>query len=1205
MKCVRTGKATRLAISSLLALSCALVAWPAMAQSAVQTVGGSNVVPGERLSDWLLRNAAPDADLTALHWRVEAERAAQERLRAAVVQGLPAQGAVAQWVQSLPVTGRLPLAHHDARWMQAAIQHDPVLANGQSVRLLARPSQIAVVGSDGLLCQVAHRPGAHARDYVSACAPSAMHSLSPESVDRVWVAQPDGRVADFGVQAWNEQAEDEIAPGAWVWAPNRNAKVSAATSSNLIRFLATQLPAEVLFAEGKGKGGLTVRTLEAGAKAPVSAPGRNLALTASDWGEIGLLQTPTARMEAAGEIRSSISAVWPYVRWNVMLQPLDWFEVGFRYTDVQTALYGPSIAGDQTYKDKSIDVKLRLLEESAWTPQVALGMRDLGGTGLFSGEYLVANKRWGAWDASLGLGWGYMGARGNVKAPLGFLGDAYKTRGVAEVGQGGTINSGGMFRGDAALFGGVQWQTPVDGLILKAELDGNDYGTEPFDSNVDAKSPLNWGAAYRYSPYVDFSAGWERGNRLAFGVTLHEALDKLDAPKVLDPKLPAVQALPPASTLQPLSIHAPEIAPEGWAKVSDGLSIATGWRVNSLDLYGSVLTVRAETDQAVFMSERVERAITVLHSLMPPSTRRFVLQLSDYGVGMSSHTVDRAEWVAQRTQAQAPSLKLPAIEMLPAPALAGSAAEAPALKRPLDTSLHSEWGPSYSQILGGPDGFLLYEVGLQAKFEKRFGPSTWLSGGANLRLLDNYAGFKYDAPSNLPRVRTYAREYVTTSRLTLPNLQMTHVEDLGGGHYASVYGGMLEDMYGGVGGEWLYRPWKSRVAFGVDVNHVRQRAFAQNLSFRDYAVNTGHASLYWDSGWNDVQVKLSAGQYLAGDTGATVDVKRVFRNGTAIGAWATKTNVSAEQFGEGSFDKGIYITMPLDVVLPKSAPGAVNVLWNPLTRDGGARLSRSVSLFDFTRQRDGRTWKQSSKAYANSRQIVSGADTTYVEPEPSGGLWGYAADSATGVTQGIANVPGSAWAWGGAFVLGASLLDNEVDQWARDHQGENWDRAGKLASNIPVAMALGTGLLFTGIAGEDAAVTARTSLTAAAYTLGGNFVTKWAVGRARPADELGSGSFNSFGPGATQSSFGSNHVALAFALATPFARQYDNPWLYALAGTTAIGRIQNREHWLSDTVAGGLLGYAIGTITYESQQGGKRNLRLSTTGQAVNATWSY
>ena len=144
-------------------------------------------------------------------------------------------------------------------------------------------------------------------------------------------------------------------------------------------------------------------------------------LTASDWGEIGLIQTPTARMAPAGTLRLHFSKVQPYTRGNVFFQPFDWLETGFRYTDVANRLYGADIAGDQSYKDKSIDVKFQLSEESHLAPALALGVRDLGGTGLFSGEYLVASKRFGNWDTSLGLGWGYLGKRGNLANPLGAI----------------------------------------------------------------------------------------------------------------------------------------------------------------------------------------------------------------------------------------------------------------------------------------------------------------------------------------------------------------------------------------------------------------------------------------------------------------------------------------------------------------------------------------------------------------------------------------------------------------------------------------------------------------------------------------------------------------------------------------------------------------------------------------------------------------
>ena len=131
------------------------------------------------------------------------------------------------------------------------------------------------------------------------------------------------------------------------------------------------------------------------------------------------------------------------------------------------------------------------------------------------------------------------------------------------------------------------------------------------------------------------------------------------------------------------------------------------------------------------------------------------------------------------------------------------------------------------------------------------------------------------------------REYVTTSKLVMPNLQATHVGQLSQNQYYSVYGGYLESMFAGVGGEWLYRPFASRVALGVDANFVQQRDFRQDFGFSDagdqtgYRVATGHGTLYWDTGWNDVLAKVSVGRYLAKDIGATFDLSRSFDNGVS------------------------------------------------------------------------------------------------------------------------------------------------------------------------------------------------------------------------------------------------------------------------------------------------------------------------------------
>ena len=84
----------------------------------------------------------------------------------------------------------------------------------------------------------------------------------------------------------------------------------------------------------------------------------------------------------------------------------------------------------------------------------------------------------------------------------------------------------------------------------------------------------------------------------------------------------------------------------------------------------------------------------------------------------------------------------------------------------------------------------------------------------------------------------------------------------------------------------------------------------------------------------------------------TLEVIRRFDNGFVLGAYATKTNVSSKQFGEGDFDKGIYLSIPLDALLPRSSKFALGFAWSPLTRDGGARLGRSNTLYELTSVRD-------------------------------------------------------------------------------------------------------------------------------------------------------------------------------------------------------------------------------------------------------------
>lgn len=1201
----------------------ALASAVAPAQTAVRAA--------ERLSDWLLRNPPGARDYpAALAWQVPSARQAQAELKQALLAQLwsardleadaTTRQRLADWLRGLPVTGRVPLAIVDARWLQANPDKDPILAPGHTLVLPLRPDTVSVIADDGRACDVMHQPGTQARAYLQACIGDAAGEA-----DTAWIVQPDGRVQRFGIATWNAEPQSDPAPGAWIWAPRRGGGWSEDFSDRLATFLATQPPAvRPIAARAAPTQTTTPATAPVGATqvaipqpdpapaapvgatqvaiprpdpapaAPVGATqvaippsdtvmARAGVQTANDWGFIGLLQTPTARMSPAGELRFHLSRVEPYTRGSVVAQPFDWLEAGFRYTSVSNRLYGPAdLSGSQSLKDKSIDFKLRLAEETAYTPQLAVGMTDIAGTGLFSGEYLVASKRTGSFDWSLGLGWGYIGNAGRIKNPLTWLDDSFAEREARAGGDsGGEFSANNYFKGRTSFFGGVQY-APSDDWVFKLEYDGNDYQHEPSDNNQKHDSPFNLGVVYRYASGLDLTAGLERGNTLMLGLTLHGSLADLTVPKLLDPSYP-----------RPLSTY--PAGPTDWARMSAEFTEQTRWPVREVRRQGTDLQLVVEEPYTVYLRDRIDRAVAVLHRHAPADVRRFVLSFHERGLPLTDWVVLRDEWVAQQTRYRAHAEQFEAVVAAEHwPAYSQEKLWTGPAER-FSTGLE----PSYSQSLGGPDGFILFQLGVTAPTELRLADNTWLSGRANLRLIDNYDKFKYDGPSNLPRVRTDIRKYVTDSDLTLPTLQLNHVRALGTNQYASLYGGYLEPMFAGVGGEWLYRPWNSHFAFGIDLNHVRQREFDQHFGLRDYDVTTGHATLYWHTGWQNTLVKLSAGQYLAGDRGVTVDVARRFDNGVEMGVFATKTDVSAEEFGEGSFDKGIYLRIPFDAMLPFSSARTADIIWRPLTRDGGAMLSRTLNLFDLTRLRDRRVGRY---APAGSQAWLALGD----DSEDGRSIWGELGHTGGWLADKIFSPEAVRPLLLGAGLTGLSAtLDRPLADWANENQGGNWDSLGKAASLIPFGLAAGAGALWMGLADDTASATARTSLLAAGWTLGAQLATKYTVNRARPEAGLGPHEFRGPGSGGADSSFPSIHMGLAFALATPFAQKYDAPWLYGLAAATGFGRIQERQHFFSDVIAGSLMGYGIASLLVDEQR--SRDGPVITLGadRSLQAHWKF
>ncbi|MAK71158.1 MAG: polysaccharide biosynthesis protein [Idiomarinaceae bacterium] len=663
--------------------------------------------------------------------------------------------------------------------------------------------------------------------------------------------------------------------------------------------------------------------------------------TQSDLGGTGFLQMPSARMNKEGEFSAGYYDNDDYRRMYLSIQLFPWLEATLRYNDVRTRFYSPveSFSGDQTYKDRAIDVKLRLLEESQYLPEISVGLRDVGGTGRFSGEFIAANKRFGPFDVMLGLGFGYLGERGTFSNPFCEAAERFCERDLGFE-EGGEFNTDNWFAGeDASLFGGIEYQTPWAPLKLIAEFDGNDYKNDFSARRIIQESPWNYGAHYRVTDNFNVQLSYERGNTWMFGFNLrmnmHEAsMLKKDRPKE-QPQEPKVTNIDEAKA----------------RALAGKIFYASGFGVNEVhyDPNTQVVTLTGFQSNYLDHTMSIERAARLLANELPQSVKayRFVDEVREMElaeVQVDAQTFKRAFYRADITTRYEDSYRLTDV----------SPRDGQTLWQRSDGIRWPYFGvrPYLEQSFGSPENFYMYQLRLDAEMGWKLSDKLRLDGIVSGSLMTNYDEFNYlqeAGPAPIPRVRTYVREYVTQSDIWLQNLQATYVEQLHKDWYASLYGGYLERMFGGVGSEVLYRPFNAGWAVGLDVNYAKQRSFETHLGFRDYDVITGHLTGYWEPEFfDDVMVKVAAGQFLAKDKGVQVQFEKKFDSGIIVGAYAAKTDVSAEDFGEGSFTKGFYMSIPFDLFQMTSSGRRANVGWTPLTRDGGQMLGRSNRLFGIT-----------------------------------------------------------------------------------------------------------------------------------------------------------------------------------------------------------------------------------------------------------------
>jgi len=897
-------------------------------------------------------------------------------------------------------------------------------------------------------------------------------------------------------------------------------------------------------------------------------------------GQSGYVNMPNAVVEPDGSFSFGYAYDSPYGNLWATSTVLPFLQVTGRYVSVNNIApfrEGIDGSGYGKYKDKVVDFKLRAVEESTWFPAIAFGATDLQGTELFKGQYVVATKTFGQaknFETSIGYG----------------------------------------FRRPSGAFAGARWY-PQDlpRWAVVAEYDANDY-------TKDYRAAETGASTRRGGPSVglEYRWGW-------LGAQVARSRDHFSANAYISIPFSQREFIPkifePAA-FQSKDAPAPVTAAEWQANPAHGAALVQAlvkqdYKNIRIELDRGILKLTLTNNRISNTGRAIGRATRTALAFAPQGTRGIhvtytkleqpivtyeffdLKRLTDYFTGLA----DRNAFLQTVLVRYA----------TPADRIGDEQGMLVALKE--DDGLSVQTGrdgnivqlssedreanrfkvvPKFGFFFNDPSGALRYEVAAAANYDQRLREGLYFNSVVRASLFENISGVTQDSNSLLPHVRTDIAAYKRGGRFKLNKAMLNQYSQPAERVYTRLSGGFYEEMYRGFGGQVLYLPKDSRWATDLTVDALQQRGYEGWLGKRDYKTVTALGAMHYRLPY-DVTVTARAGRFLARDTGARFEFKRRFQSGIEVGAWYSYTNgndiTSPGSPANPYRDKGVFLSIPLNSMLPMDSQANAGIAISPWTRDVGQMVTSPGDLYEMLEQ----PWRDVNQAdgLGNFAERADEQKLAAVNP-PVAGMPSPWPAFRMRVEQSVSSTPTlPQWARGtalaGGAVLASALLDKPADRFVKDHAASTvlhkWGNAGKV---MPVALAGAAGAAIA-FGDERLQNIGIISLQAVAASVAISVGTKYVVGRARPGEELGPWSQVGSQGKRSDASFPSGHAAVAFAAVTPFAQEYDAPWLYGVAALGAAGRVANRQHFVSDVVAGSVVGYVMGSWLWQSQRDQKRS----------------
>lgn len=649
--------------------------------------------------------------------------------------------------------------------------------------------------------------------------------------------------------------------------------------------------------------------------------------TAGLYGALGLNTVPSARMENAGTVRFSASTSDPYWHGTLGVQIADPLYIGLRQT-AQTSSLGAN--PDRFYP--GVDLKFRLLKETQYAPEIAIGLQSAIGHKQMAGETLSLSKRFQNFDLTGGIAWGRLGSAAHISNPLkSFSSHFGKVRSLD--GENPNMMQDWFTGRDAGFFAGIEYFTPVRGLSVKADWGADRYIVESRMEGFDTPKPWSIGLAYQPKPWIDVGAAVIGGEKIFAALNLHSPVQnwpgrnsKNEKPPMMRPYRTGINMpneMRKSALLDNLLLHNIR---------SNNQTVSTELPVNE-SINTPLYIGRAARHMANHGGQTLE-SIKITPTVYGLKSRSIILNRRDLERTIAFHQGSPQE-IWHNTEFVQP-----------------------------DVSGNSLWGRflgwdrhtfniilEQASSLSEDDSGMLYRTGLLFAQRGQLTEKFWVENSARIDITNNTGRIRKYRPRNPLPVRSNIDDFAART-ISLERSYIGWLTTLKPDLHISLKGGYLEEMYGGIGGEVLYRPFGNTFAIGAETWLALKRdPFTDlNMGFNGDRLLTGHVQAWYEIPGTNITLQTRLGRYLAEDIGGTLALKHHFNNGAALEVFATATDhADFDIFGSQThLYSGLKMRLPLGNVPHLPVSSDIRFKVEPFGRDTGQALDTPMPLYEIT-----------------------------------------------------------------------------------------------------------------------------------------------------------------------------------------------------------------------------------------------------------------